>query len=84
MNERQQAWNKKEYDVWQMCARFLNNKQQSLDIPFDFHLNSGDISQNANRKFEWNYYYDYAKDITRNIPHVITCGEITPPSYSDI
>ena len=45
-----------------------------LETPFDFHLNCGDISQNANRKFEWSYYYDYAKDITRNIPHVITCG----------
>ena len=70
----QQSWTKREYDVWQMCARFLNAKQQELDIPFDFHLNTGDISQNANRKFEWNYYFDYAKDITRNIPHVITCG----------
>ena len=70
----QQSWTKKEYDVWQMCAKFLNAKQQELDVPFDFHLNTGDISQNANRKFEWQYYYDYAKDITRNIPHVITCG----------
>lgn len=70
----QQSWTKREYDVWQMCARFLNAKQQELDIPFDFHLNTGDISQNANRRFEWSYYFDYAKDITRNIPHVITCG----------
>ena len=70
----QQSWTKQEYDVWQMCARFLNKKQQSLSTPFDWHLNTGDISQNANRKFEWSYYYDYAKDITRNIPHVITCG----------
>ena len=70
----QQSWTKQEYDVWQVCARFLNNKQQNLDVPFDFHLNTGDISQNANRRFEWSYYYDYAKDITRNIPHVITCG----------
>ena len=70
----QQAWSKREYDVWQVAARFLNGKQQNLDVPFDFHLNTGDISQNANRKFEWSYYYDYAKDITRNIPHVITCG----------
>ena len=46
----QQAWTKREYDVWQMCARFLNNKQAKLRCPFDFHLNTGDISQkNANR-----------------------------------
>ena len=81
----QQSWTKQEYDVWQVCARFLNNKQQNLDIPFDFHLNTGDISQNANRKFEWSYYYDYAKDITRNIPHVITCGnnDLIGKKFSD-
>ena len=81
----QQAWSKREYDVWQMCARFLNNKQQSMDVPFDFHLNTGDISQNANRRFEWSYYYDYAKDITRNIPHVITCGnnDLIDKKFSD-
>ena len=81
----QQAWSKREYDVWQMCARFLNNKQQELDVPFDFHLNTGDISQNANRRFEWSYYYDYAKDITRNIPHVITCGnnDLIDKKFSD-
>lgn len=37
----QQAWSKREYDVWQMCARYLNNKQQGLEEPFDFHLNTG-------------------------------------------
>lgn len=81
----QQSWTKQEYDVWQMCARFLNNKQQNLDVPFDFHLNTGDISQNANRRFEWSYYYDYAKDITRNIPHVITCGnnDLIDKKFSD-
>ena len=81
----QQSWSKREYDVWQMCARFLNEKQQNLDVPFDFHLNTGDISQNANRKFEWAYYYDYAKDITRNMPHVITCGnnDLIDKKYSD-
>ena len=81
----QQAWSKKEYDVWQVCSRFLNNKQQELDVPFDWHLNTGDISQNANRRFEWSYYYDYAKDITRNIPHVITCGnnDLIDKKFSD-
>ena len=77
----QQAWTKREYDVWQTAARFLNEK---ADL-FDFHLNTGDISQNANRKFEWQYYYDYAKDITRNMPHVITCGnnDLIDKKYSD-
>lgn len=77
----QQAWTKKEYDVWQMAARFLN-KKASL---FDFHLNTGDISQNASRRFEWQYYYDYSKDITKNMPHVICCGnnDLIDKKYSD-
>lgn len=81
----QQSWTKQEYGVWQVAARFLNNKQQNLEVPFDFHLNTGDISQNANRRFEWSYYYDYAKDITRNIPHVITCGnnDLIDKKFSD-
>ena len=52
---------------------------------FDFHLNTGDISQNASRTFEWKYYYDYAKDITRNMPHVIACGnnDLIAKKFSD-
>ena len=77
----QQAWTTKEYSVWQMCSRFLNQKAEL----FDFHLNTGDISQNANRRFEWDYYYNYAKDITRNMPHVITCGnnDLIDKKFSD-
>jgi hypothetical protein len=37
----QQSWTKQEYDVWQVAARYLNNKQQGLEVPFDFHLNTG-------------------------------------------
>ncbi len=81
----QQSWTKREYDVWQTCARFLNKKQQETENPFDFHLNTGDVSQNANRRFEWSYYYDYAKDITRNIPHVLSCGnnDLIAKKFSD-
>ena len=74
-------WTKKEYDVWAVAARFLNQKAEQ----FDWHLNTGDISQNANRRFEWNFYYDYARDITRNMPHVISCGnnDLIGKNYSD-
>lgn len=77
----QQSWTKREYDVWRAAARFLNAK---ADL-FDFHLNTGDISQNASRKFEWQYYYDYARDITKNMPHMITCGnnDLIAKKYSD-
>lgn len=77
----QQSWTKTEYDVWKTCARFLNRKADN----WDFHLNTGDISQNASRKFEWQYYYDYARDITKNMPHMITCGnnDLIDKKYSD-
>ena len=77
----QQSWTKREYSVWQTCSRFLNQKANL----FDFHLNTGDISQNANRRFEWDFYYNYAKDITRNMPHVITCGnnDLVEKKFSD-
>lgn len=38
----QQSWTENEYGVWQTAARFLNNKQQNLELPFDFHLNTGE------------------------------------------
>ena len=77
----QQSWTKREYDVWKVAGKFLNQKADQ----FDFHLNTGDISQNASRTFEWKYYYDYAKDITRNMPHVITCGnnDLIDKKFSD-
>ena len=77
----QQSWTKREYEVWRTSARHLNSKSDNWDV----HLNTGDISQNAARKFEWQYYYDYAKDRTRNIPHIITCGnnDLIDKKYSD-
>jgi hypothetical protein len=48
----------------------------SYGLPvFDFHLNTGDISQNASNLFEWLYYTDYAKEFCRNIPHLTACGK---------
>lgn len=77
----QQSWTEREYDVWGTCARFLNTKSGD----FDFHLNGGDISQNASRRFEWNYYYNHAKELTRNMCHAITCGnnDLIDKKYSD-
>ena len=36
----QQSWTKNEYEVWNVCARFLNKKANQ----FDFHLNTGVIA----------------------------------------
>ena len=43
----QQSWTKYEYDAWKMAARYL--RQNNGYAQYDFHLNTGDISQNAIR-----------------------------------
>lgn len=78
----QQSWTKGEYKVWGVVARYLRKNKMSL---FDWHLNTGDISQNANRTFEWRDYFRYGSEITRNICHMITCGnnDLIQKKYSD-
>ena len=74
----QQGFTEKEYEAWNTCAkamRTINGFYDSNGLPnFDFHLNLGDISQNASNLFEWLYYSKYAKDFTLNIPHHTACG----------
>ena len=41
---------------------------------FDFHVNCGDISQNASNLFEWLYYSKHAAEFMKNVPHMTTCG----------
>ena len=53
---------------------FNNISEWEKDTDFDFHINTGDISQNANRSFEWRYYFKYSNEYTRNMCHMITCG----------
>ena len=74
----QQGFTEPEYDAWKTCVKAIQNKNSyynSYGLPiFDFHLNTGDISQNASNLFEWLYYSNYAKEFCKNIPHMITCG----------
>lgn len=68
----QQAWTVEEAQATSVV--FQNITEWEKDTGFDFHLNTGDISQNANRSFEWRYHYKYADDLIRTMPHMITCG----------
>ena len=79
----QQAWTVEEAQATNVC--FLNISEWEKDTDFDFHLNTGDISQNANRSFEWRYHYKYADDLIRTIPHQITCGnnDLIDKKYSE-
>lgn len=65
----EQGWTDNEYKVVDTLSKFITANEGE----FDFHLNTGDISQNANRQFEWLYYSKYYSH-NRNIPHMITCG----------
>lgn len=75
----QQGWTEYEYKAWKTSI------QNILDWEtFDFHLNTGDISQNANRSFEWRYYFKYTSWSTRQMCHMITCGnnDLVDKKYS--
>ena len=79
----QQAWTVEEAQATSVV--FQNITEWEKDTGFDFHLNTGDISQNANRSFEWRYHYKYADDLIRTVPHMITCGnnDLVDKLYSD-
>ena len=74
----QQGFTEPEYKAWRTCVKAMQNVEShynSYGLPvFDFHLNTGDISQNASNLFEWLYYNKYAEEFCRNIPHMLTCG----------
>ena len=78
----QQGWGLEEYSAWETAAKNIINWE---GINFDFCLNTGDISQNANRYFEWLDYYRFTQDYTRRMPHMITCGnnDLIEKKYSD-
>ena len=65
----QQGWSGYEYKVWQRCANYILANES-----FDWIINSGDITQNADRPWEWRYYFHYSKDICYNHAHVTTVG----------
>ena len=75
----EQGWTTNEYKVVETAAKFIESNEN-----YDFHLNLGDISQNANRSFEWRSYFKFYKG-NKNIPHMITCGnnDLVEKKYSD-
>lgn len=74
----QQGYTELEYKAWDVCVKAMKDLPDFYNangLPdFDFHLNTGDISQNASNLYEWLYYNVYADEFCRNIPHMITCG----------
>jgi hypothetical protein len=52
----QQSWNFKEVSAWGKASDWLEKNET-----YDFIYNTGDISQNANRSFEWRQYNHVAR-----------------------
>ena len=52
---------------------------------YDFTIHTGDVSQNANRTFEFRDYYASSRTITKNMCHMMTCGnnDLVEKKYSD-
>ena len=74
----QQGFTEPEYEAWNTCVQAMrkeNNFYDANGLPnFDFHVNCGDISQNASNLFEWLYYTKHANEFMKNVPHMTTCG----------
>lgn len=66
----QQAWDEIGYSAWGKCYDYIKRTEKD----YDWMLNTGDISQNANRSFEWRYYFHYAKNSLNNLVHMTCCG----------
>ena len=79
----QQGWGYGEYGAWETSIKYILNHDDFKDV--DFHLNTGDISQNANRYFEWLDYYKYTQRFTKNMCHMFCCGnnDLINKKYSD-
>lgn len=75
----EQGWTNNEYEAVGTLAKYIQANES-----FDFHLNTGDISQNANRSFEWRSYYKFY-GTNRVVPHMATCGnnDLIDKKYSD-
>ena len=55
------------------------------DPAYDFVIHTGDVSQNANRTFEFRDYYTASRIMTKNMCHQMTCGnnDLVEKKYSD-
>ena len=76
----QQGWTEEEYRAWKTSMWNISRYED-----FDFLMNTGDISQNANRSFEWRYYFKHTDWVTREKCHMLTMGnnDLIDKKYSE-
>lgn len=72
----EQGWTMEEYEAVDRVYRAIEDNEFNEDgtPDFDFHLNTGDISQNGSNPYEWRAYFKHHGPTKRTMPHMLTCG----------
>lgn len=82
-----QSWTTEEGQACDVALQniFKEEVDGQGELAFDYTLHTGDVSQNANRTFEYRDYYTYSRSATKNMCHVMACGnnDLVEKKYSD-
>ena len=82
-----QSWTTEEGTACDIALQniFAEEVDENGEATYDFTLHTGDVSQNANRTFEYRDYYAYSRGATKNMCHVMTCGnnDLVEKKFSD-
>ena len=82
-----QSWTTEEGVACDIAFQNILKEETNVDGEpnFDFTLHTGDVSQNANRTFEYRDYYLYSRNATKNMCHVMSCGnnDLVDKKFSD-
>ncbi len=70
----QQGFNWDEYQVWAAAAREITRFTSDNSLPFDFMVNTGDMTQNGNRMGEWLDYFNAKSDELNGMVEMATIG----------
>lgn len=75
----QQSWDETEMGAWGKASAYIQSMEN-----YDFILNTGDISQNGIRSFEWRYYYDYSRSNMSTHVQMTCVGNNDLVTYNEV
>ena len=82
-----QSWTSEEGVACDVALRNImaHEVDEHGELDFDWVLHTGDVSQNANRTFEFRDYYASSRQMTKNMCHQMTCGnnDLVQKKFSD-
>lgn len=76
----EQSWSNDEYLAYRTAMQYIEKNEI-----FESRLDTGDVSQNANRTFEWDSFCRYSGKATKNMCTFLTCGnnDLIEKKFSD-